>query len=341
MRSNNRYGLLVAGASLLLAGCGSDGALPPPQSPHAAVSGSMVADVPMQIGAPFQVEGKSYTPEDAPAYDEVGYAGIYDPEGSETANGERFVAQGVSAAHKTLPLPSYVEVTSLDTGKTIVVRVNDRGPMTNGRIVDLSPGAAEQLGIAGGSPAPVRVRRVNPPEQERAVLRAHGRAAERLETPAPLLAVLRERLEKAPVATAAPPPQQPSKPPAKPRPNASVVPPAERPVPPAPRPVPSSNGNFIVEQVPTRAPAPAAPAASRGEARVRSSGGYVVQVAAFSSQTRAEALARRIGAGASRAGNLWRVRLGPYPTQAAAQQGVHQAAAKGFENARIMANDPR
>jgi rare lipoprotein A len=70
-------------------------------------------------------------------------------------------------------------------------------------------------------------------------------------------------------------------------------------------------------------------------------GGYIVQVGAFSSQARAETVAKSIGARAEVGAGLWRVRLGPYPTQQAAQAGVRSAAAKGFENARIMANDAR
>src|SRR3546814_14674210 len=83
-----------------------------------------------------------------------------------------------SDLHKTLPLPSYVEVTALDTGRTILVRVNDRGPMVTDRLIGLSLGAAEQLGIADGVTA-VRVRRTNPPAAERRLLRAGeiGRAS--------------------------------------------------------------------------------------------------------------------------------------------------------------------
>src|SRR3546814_10196370 len=83
-----------------------------------------------------------------------------------TANGEKFRPDGITAAHKTLPLPSYVEVTSLQTGRTILVRVNDRGPFARGRIIDLSKGAAEQLGIRAAGTAPVRVRVVDPRSEE-------------------------------------------------------------------------------------------------------------------------------------------------------------------------------
>ena len=145
----------------------------------------MVSDEPVMIGAPYSVGKVTYTPEDAPNYDAVGYAGWYGEElqGNKTANGETFVPEAITAAHQTLPLPSYVEVTALDTGRTILVRVNDRGPFANDRIIDLSRGAAEQLGVIGDGAAAVRVRRVSPPDQERVALRSHGRVAERLETP--------------------------------------------------------------------------------------------------------------------------------------------------------------
>ena len=89
---------------------------------------SPVRDVPVRIGPPYVVRGVTYTPAADPGYDMLGYASWYGSEsGNRTANGERFRAGWVTAAHTSLPLPSYVEVTALDTGRTIVVRVNDRG----------------------------------------------------------------------------------------------------------------------------------------------------------------------------------------------------------------------
>src|SRR3546814_382797 len=113
---------------------------------------------------------------------------------SSDLNGEHFRPEGISAAHKTLPVPSYVEVTSLETGRTILVRINDRGPFVSGRVIDLSSAAAEQLGMKRKGVAAVRVRRVNPPERERAMLRAGRAVAERSEAPERLLRALRSRL---------------------------------------------------------------------------------------------------------------------------------------------------
>ena len=137
-----------------------------------------VSDVPVRIGNPYQVRGTTYVPAADPTYDVLGYASWYGSEsGNRTANGERFCPGWITAAHTTLPLPTYVEVTALETGRRIVVRINDRGPFAGGaRIIDLSRGAAEQLGIKARGTAAVRVRRIEPSEAERDRLR-HGKSA--------------------------------------------------------------------------------------------------------------------------------------------------------------------
>jgi len=145
----------------------------------------MVPDSPVKIGRPYQVRGKTYVPADNPDYDETGYASWYGPgQGGRTANGEKFRQNRIGAAHKTLPLPSYVEMTALATGRRIIVRVNDRGPFVDGRIIDLSRGAAEELGIVRTGTARVRVRRVYPDGKVTRALRS-GRAAEPLQSVAP------------------------------------------------------------------------------------------------------------------------------------------------------------
>lgn len=141
-----------------------------------------VSDVPVRIGQPYKVRGVTYTPAADSGYDMLGYATWYGNEsGNQTANGERFRTDWITAAHKTLPLPSYVEVTSLDSGRRILVRVNDRGPFTDPtRILDLSKGAAELLGTRTKGKAAVRVRVVAPPEKDRKALR-DGKPAKALE----------------------------------------------------------------------------------------------------------------------------------------------------------------
>jgi len=145
-----------------------------------------VADTPVRIGPAYTVRGTTYVPAAAPVYEAIGYASWYGSEsGNRTANGEQFRPGWITAAHTTLPLPTYVEVTALDTGRRIVVRVNDRGPFARGRVIDLSRGAAEELGMKAQGHAAVRVHRVEPSEKDRERLRK-GK-------PAALLAPIPER----------------------------------------------------------------------------------------------------------------------------------------------------
>jgi rare lipoprotein A len=177
-----RRGWLALPLASALAACGS------------GVHYRPVSDTPVRIGKPYTVRGLTYVPAADPAYDMLGYASWYgDESGSQTANGERFRPDAVTGANKTLPLPSYVEVTDLDTGKRIIVRVNDRGPFAPGRVIDLSRGAAEQLGVRRKGIARVRVRVTQPSAKDRERLR-DGKAARPLpdEQPA-VLANLREQ----------------------------------------------------------------------------------------------------------------------------------------------------
>ena len=113
---------------------------------------------------PYQIKGIWYYPKAQPDYDEQGIGSWYGEQfhNRRTANGEIFDMDLPSAAHKTLPLPSIVEVTNLDNGRKLKVRVNDRGPFVDGRIIDLSKAAAEQLGYGRAGVAHVRVRYVGP-----------------------------------------------------------------------------------------------------------------------------------------------------------------------------------
>ena len=184
-RHGARRLVFLAALALTLAGCG--GRYRP------------VSDFPVRIGRPYTVRGVTYTPAAAPTYDALGFAGWYGHEsGDRTASGERFRVGAIAGAHTTLPLPSYVEVTSLETGRTILVRINDRGPFARGRIVDLSRGAADLLGIRAVGTAAVRVRRVDPPERDRARLRDGKAAAARPDASADTLAALRYRWQTSP-----------------------------------------------------------------------------------------------------------------------------------------------
>lgn len=113
-----------------------------------------------KLGSPYKVAGRWYVPREEPGYDRTGVGSWYgdDFHGRKTANGEIFDRHALSAAHPTLPLPSYAYVTNLQNGRTILVRVNDRGPYVNGRIVDLSHASARALGYDSAGHARVRVR---------------------------------------------------------------------------------------------------------------------------------------------------------------------------------------
>jgi rare lipoprotein A len=108
----------------------------------------------------YQIRGRWYQPEEQPNYDVVGLASWYGDQfnGRPTATGERFDMHGLTAAHKTLPLPGLVEVTNLANGRVVVLRVNDRGPFVDDRIIDLSRGAAEALDMLSRGVGEVRVR---------------------------------------------------------------------------------------------------------------------------------------------------------------------------------------
>lgn len=115
-------------------------------------------------GPPYQVDGKWYVPAHEPNYDEVGIASWYGPtfHGKDSASGEPFDENAMTAAHPTLPIPSLVRVTNLDNGRSVVVRLNDRGPFVDDRIIDLSKAAAGSLDMHGPGTARVRVQYVGP-----------------------------------------------------------------------------------------------------------------------------------------------------------------------------------
>ncbi len=149
---------IVALAAVSLAACVSG-----PDRPDLAASAPPVRGADhYRVGKPYQVNGIWYTPREQPDYDEVGLASWYGPQfqNHSTANGEVFDMARISAAHKTLPLPSLVEVTNLNNGRKLVVRVNDRGPFVGARLIDLSKAAAEELGYASQGVTRVRVRYV-------------------------------------------------------------------------------------------------------------------------------------------------------------------------------------
>lgn len=295
-------------------------------------------DYPVVLGEPYVVDGTRYTPVDTVSYDEVGYA-------AADASG----GAGVTAAHKTLPLPSYIEITSLVTGKTILARVERRGPMTGDRLVSLAPAALAQLDIQDG--APVRVRRVNPPEEDRAKLRMGGAASGRMETPQSLVAVLKRKLPgrgSADLALPAAPGAEQSGPIAIALPPSTPAPPQQQPTPDDGResgsgvpalqnsahhnPAREQTGRHAAElatlDTPGGAPKPAA-----------SAGTFFVQAATFSNQPSAQQIAVELGGFVQPSGKYFRVRLGPFTSRGQADAALAKVRAAGYSDARISITD--
>ena len=361
---NARDAAIALGLTTLLAACSGGEPTRIASAPQATDAFGPAADYPQVLGEPFTVEGELYTPADMLSYDMVGYATF------DTGAG-----QGVTVAHKTLPLPSYVEITSLESGRTILARVERRGPMTSSRLVALSPGALAQLGIVEGEP--VRVRRVNPPEFERAELRAGRAGPERLETPDTLLAVLKQKLPAAGaaslaasegsvarVSTLAPMHVAPSV-----RRGAPITAtPKETAFDRAFTAQRSANTSYPLKPMPAAASADASPATPQNVAVSNTSqmrtfelpgrrtptaapirtgsaiadtspatgGKFVVQAAAFANKANAERLADRIDGFVMPSGDYFRVRTGPYATRGQAEAALAKVRAAGYSDARVF-----
>ncbi len=271
------------------------------------------ADYPILVGEPYEIAGTHYTPADVLNYDEVGYVTL----DANTA--------GFTGSHHTLPVPSYAEVTSLESGRTILVRLERRGPMTTNHLLALSPAAISQLGA--GVETPVRVRRVNPPEVQRAMLRAGEAAPQRMDTPSSLLTVLRRRLPddgSASLASSAASGEEletvelaastaTQEPDAIAQVEAPALDAAE---------VPSPRTN---EDSP-----PADTAAQALDA------GFVVQAATFANSENASRAASVLGGEISRVGEYYRVRTGPFATRGEAEASLANVRSAGYSDARIL-----
>jgi rare lipoprotein A len=170
--------LPLAVALLVLAGCATrapapssqaDGAEARPPPDLVQVPDALPVLEPIRSGGPnkpYQVLGETFTPLPADAaLSEQGLASWYGRKfhGRRTASGEAYNMYAMTAAHRTLPIPSYARVTNPANGRMVIVRVNDRGPFVRGRVIDLSYTAALKLGVLGGV-APVRVDRITPEE---------------------------------------------------------------------------------------------------------------------------------------------------------------------------------
>ncbi len=284
---------LALSAPLLLAGCISGGSSL--ESAPLAANNGPEDDYPVVLGDPYTIDGVNYSPEDVMNYDAVGYALAGETGGA-----------GVVAAHKTLPLPSYVEVTNLETGRTILARITTRGPMRSDALIGLSPAAASELGLEGQPQTAVRVRRVNPPEIERALLRAGEPVPARMDTPVALLSALKRKLNNVPVAKLN---TAPSK---------AYIP-----------------GQAGIE--PDMAVRPAESSRPEPDAKpvTAAAKGTFVQLGAFSSEANARKVATETDASISKAGRLWVARMGPFASKSDTDAALAKARAAGYGGAIV------
>src|SRR3546814_270792 len=145
------------------------------QEPGSAATTQMGA---YKVGKPYQIANVWYYPHEDYTYDESGIASWYGPgfHGKLTANGEVYDQDAMTAAHRTLPMPSLVQVTNLENGHSVRVRVNDRGPYAHGRIIDMSKRSAELLGFTNQGTAKVRVQVLEAESRQLAMLASGGTA---------------------------------------------------------------------------------------------------------------------------------------------------------------------
>jgi rare lipoprotein A len=177
-----RLGLwpVVVAVTLLTGACSSGcqvAALPPLPDPYyqAPVVPKPKSRGIYKVGEPYRIAGIVYTPHVDYGYDREGVASWYGHpfHGRRTANGERYDQEELTAAHQTLPLPSVVRVTNLENGRTLVLRINDRGPFVQGRILDVSRKAAKLLRFRAKGTTKVRVQ-VLEKESRQAAIEAGG-----------------------------------------------------------------------------------------------------------------------------------------------------------------------
>lgn len=313
---------MAMGMLCLLAACSGDS-----YSPY----GGSEDPTQVKIGKPYEVKGQTFVPKYEAAYSEVGKASWYGPQfhGRMTASGEKYDKHEMTAAHRTLPMPSIVKVTRLDTGKTVKVRINDRGPFAHSRIIDLSQAAAEELDMIRVGTAKVRVEYLSTDTEE--YIASMG-----LKKP--------EGWGDSPITVAAVP--------------AGDITSSELAAP-EPRPLMEGSLSFASETPAAGAPSGVevaeAPASSFSlnlmpSAQAAVAGGdsrYRIQTASFSSQENAERVAGTLRSLAAtlvkpvqaNGQQFYRVSLGPLAHYDEAERLLEQVQALGYRDARIMVDD--
>ncbi len=192
-RRNRFLSVLVLGLGLVLAGCAEDHLVERTAKPAVGPVQPITDQRPgvYKVGEAYQIGGTWYYPKADYTYRETGIASWYGPgfHGRATANGEIFDQNALTGAHRTLPMPSMVRVTNLDNGRSIKVRINDRGPFKNGRIIDLSRRAADLLGFRRIGTAKVRVEVIDEESRAMAAAALSAEAEELAPDAAPIVPV--------------------------------------------------------------------------------------------------------------------------------------------------------
>jgi rare lipoprotein A len=278
-----------------------------------------------KVGQPYQIDGTWYYPAEDWTYNETGIASWYGEQfhGKYTANGEIFDLNQMTAAHRTLPMPTVVRVTNLENGRSIEVRVNDRGPYARGRIIDMSRRAAQLLGFEGQGTAKVRVQ-IDVPASIQAASLAGRRGTE------PALAAAAPPPQAAPVSPVATEPL-PAPPGVSVAANKPVLPPPA----PAPQSLPPQPGQVIAE----------APLPEKVQVVPVMPTGIYIQAGAFANADRAVQLKARLDkygpvnvTAAKVSGmNMYRVRVGPVSSVEQADALLNQVINTSPE-ARIVVN---
>jgi rare lipoprotein A len=318
--------LAMLALTLLLAGCAG----------HKASTGGAAGQGVYKVGKPYQIAGTWYYPAVDYDYSETGIASWYGPDfhGKDTANGEPYDMNELTAAHRTLPMPSMVRVTNLENGRQIALRVNDRGPFARNRIIDVSRRAAQLLGFEQQGTARVRVDIMAAESRQIALLAGAG-------TPAPPASAIPTTVASSGTAPAQPAAAAPALAAPTARLETEALPPPPGASAAAPAPVASKPAPQVLAQRP-----PAAEPEPDGKVfivPVRQTAMFI-QAGAFTNIANASRLRAQLAAlGPSRVvpaviGNqqFYRVRLGPIASLAAADQMLDRVVSAGHPEARLI-----
>jgi len=309
----------------LAAGCGSRNSSSP--------GGGATSRGMYKVGAPYKIDGTTYTPTEEFQRVETGVASWYGPgfHGKYTANGEVYDQHDRTAAHRTLQMPSVLRVTNLENGQSTIVRVNDRGPFARSRVLDVSRVAAEELDMTRNGTARVRIEQLEAESQAVKQIAISGGGPDEQRAALDRYAAGRRGSPAIVAASQAPPPTPQAQP-------QLLPPPAPAPPTPAVTVYPSSSTTTVA--------AIATASSSVQPASGLSGGGIYVQTGAFSTAGNAEKQrglvasygTSEISQGSSGGREVYRVRLGPYTTQEAAGIVADRLRRSGYGDARVVAD---